>query len=298
MNYSPTVKTVVITAGGLGTRLFSFTKVVPKAMLPIYDKCSSKDGEPIIRPLVEHIFDNLFDIGFRRFCFITTEMSKDLFMKHFFTSKSYLDILKERNTKEDRRFFNLNLKQDKKIAKSEIKWATQKTPAGFGDALLSSKKFVGNEPFLLHAADAYFPNYEFIKEFVNEYKNEKATCSLLVQKKDKVKGYGIATFQNKTKKIINVEEKPQKPKSKYAILPVYLFKPKIFNALKKTQLGHNRELQLTDGIMTLINNNNSVIGYKYTKKWFDIGTPKNFHDAVKHSYEISTQKRINKSINY
>ena len=130
-------------------------------------------------------------------------------------------------------------------------------------------------------------DYEFMQEFVNEYKNEKASCSLLVQKKEKVKGYGIAMFQNKTKKIINVEEKPQKPKSKFAILPVYLFEPKIFEALKKTQLGHNGELQVTDGIMTLIKNNNKVIGLKYSKKWFDIGTPKNFHDVIKYSYEIS-----------
>ena len=69
------MKTAVITAAGLGTRLLTFTKVAPKAMLPIYSKPFDSNDEPIMKPLIEHIFDNLYDLGFRKFCFIVNKIS-------------------------------------------------------------------------------------------------------------------------------------------------------------------------------------------------------------------------------
>jgi UTP--glucose-1-phosphate uridylyltransferase len=88
--------------------------------------------------------------------------------------------------------------------------------------------------------------------------------------------------------IIDVEEKPKKPKSNLAILPLYIFEPKIFDALKNTSRGHSGELQVTDAIKTLINLNESVIGFNYgTKRWYDIGSPDNYFKSLSYSYKKS-----------
>lgn len=284
------MKTAVITAGGLGTRLLTFTKVTPKAMLPIYNKSPDRNYEPVMKPLIEHIFDNLYDIGFRRFCFIVNKMAKSLIKEHFMTNKKYIKLLKNRSSKEDKRFLKLISTHDKKIKNSEIIWISQESPAGFGDALFRSKKFVGDNMFLLHAADAYFTDYKFIKNFIAEFNKQRADCSIIVEKRKKVKGYGIAEFQKKSSIINHVEEKPKYPKSNFAILPVYIFKPKIFDALKNTSKGYNCELQVTDGISTMINNEDKVTGKIFSKKWFDIGTPINYHNAVVFSYNHSKKK--------
>ncbi len=281
------MKTAVITAGGLGTRLLTFTKTIPKSILPIYDISPDKINEPTMKPLIEFIFERLYDEGFRRFCFIVATRSKSIILDHFITDIDYVKLLQSRNFKADKRFLKLISKNDKKIKNSEIKWIFQDTPAGFGDALLKSKKFVGNNDFLLHAADAYFPNYKFLQKFLQNFEKDKASSSILIQKRKQVCGYGIANFFKNSNEIEFVEEKPNMPKSNFAILPVYIFKPSIFDALQNTSNGYNYELQVTDGIMTLIKNGEKVIGFNYSKNWFDIGTPINYHNAIVFSYNHS-----------
>jgi len=70
------LKTAVITTGGLGTRLLTYTKSNPKTMLPLYDKSDDRFSDPLLRPLIELIFERLYDCGFRRFCFIVGEKTK------------------------------------------------------------------------------------------------------------------------------------------------------------------------------------------------------------------------------
>ena len=160
---------------------------------------------------------------------------------------------------------------------------------GFGHALLSASKFVGNDTFLLHAGDSYFPSYEFLPNLIEKHHTSKnASATLLLQHKKHLKGYGIA--QIKRRKNINyvfhVEEKPQKPQSNLAILPVYVFKPVIFEALKHTPTGYNCELQVTDAIKTLLDWDKEVLAYKFgNKPWFDIGTPQNYFSALQYSYK-------------
>jgi len=118
---------------------------------------------------------------------------------------------------------------------------------------------------------------------------QNSSCSLLLQSQKNLKGYGIAEIQKKKNVNIvsNVEEKPQLPKSNLAILPVYTFKPNIFDALKQTKIGYNKELQVTDAIKTLINQNEKVTALKMSEKWFDIGTPDNYFKALTYSYKQS-----------
>ena len=280
------MKTAVITTGGLGTRLLTTTKESPKTMLPLYDKAFD-NGDPMLRPLIELIFHNLYNHGFRKFCIIVGSKTQSSILNHMSVDESFISLLKKRNSFHDKRFIKTLSDLYKKIENCEIHWIKQPTPMGFGHALLSAKKFV-DEDFLLHAGDTYFPNYDFIPQLIKlSKKTQNPSCSLLLQSKKHLEGYGIAEIQkkNNTNIVFNVEEKPKLPKSNLAILPVYTFKPNIFDALKRTKIGHNKELQVTDAIKTLINWNENVVALKMTKQWFDIGTPHNYFKALTYSYK-------------
>ena len=158
------MKTAVITTGGLGTRLLTTTKESPKTMLPLYDK-SYDGGDPMLRPLIELIFNNLYNCGFRKFCIIVGSKTKSSILHHMSIDELFIDLLKKRNSFYDKRFIKTLSTLYKKINNCEIHWIEQPTPMGFGHALLSAKKFVDDD-FLLHAGDTYFPNYDFIPQLI------------------------------------------------------------------------------------------------------------------------------------
>jgi UTP--glucose-1-phosphate uridylyltransferase len=284
------VDTAVITTGGLGTRLLTFTKTNPKTMLPVYEKSRDGNIEPSIRPLIEFIFENLYEQKFRRFCFVVGKKTQNNIKNHLLPDLKYVELLEKRNNPSDKRFVKTLNRFYKKIENCEISWVTQNTPMGFGHALLSSKKFVNGGPFLLHTGDAYFPNYQFITEMIKSHvNNDRNKATILLQQMKNLKGLGIAQCIKKQNnlKIIDVEEKPRKPKSNFAILPAYIFESEIFEALKVTNSGHNNELQVTDAVKTMLNQNQSINGFKYMNKWYDIGSPKNYLNALNYSYKNS-----------
>ena len=287
------MKTAVITTAGLGTRLLTATKASPKALLPLYYRSFDRNKEPLLRPLIEIIFENLYDNGFRKFCFIVGTKNKKSILNHMVPDQEYIKLLKKRNNQFDKRFVNALQKLYRKFEKCEIKWISQNSPMGFGHALLASKKFVGTKPFLLHTGDAYFPDYSFLNDFIKSSQyDKKVTTTLLLQYKKSLKGFGIA----QTKKLVpldvvfHVAEKPKKPQSNLAILPIYILKPDIFEALEKTGLGYNNELQVTDAISTLMAWNHKVTAYNFrNNKWFDIGTAREYFHALNYSFKIATK---------
>ena len=285
------MKTAVITTGGLGTRLLTYTKTNPKTMLPLYEKSREKSQELVLRPLIEIIFENLYDKKIRRFCFIVGTKTKRSIIEHLTPDQDYIELLKKRNMPTDRIFIKTLNRVYKKMEKCEISWISQATPMGFGHALLSAKKFVKNETFLLHTGDAYFPNYNFLEKLIKTHKLSKKNVATLVLQKQKIlKGYGIAQLKNKNgqKFIFDVEEKPDKPKSNFAILPLYIFEPKIFDALQNTSKGYNKELQVTDAIKTMIKWRHTIMGFDFgNNKWFDIGSPDGYSKSLSYSYKKS-----------
>lgn len=285
--FKSNMKSAVITTGGLGTRVLTFTKTNPKAMLPLYDVSPDNLSEPHLRPLLEIVFENLYDNGFRKFCFIVGTKTKSSILNHLTPDPKFISLLKKRNSSVDKRFILTLNRIYKKFDNSEIHWISQSTPMGFGHALLSAQKFVKNESFLLHAGDTYIENYDFLPKLIKLHEKNHASGTLVLQQKNDVKGYGLAQFKkiNNVNQVTSVQEKPKLPKSKQVILPIYAFKPEIFDALNKTSKGYNNELQVTDGITTLLNWNKKILAFNFNKnKWFDIGTPKNYYNAFNLSY--------------
>ena len=169
----------VITCGGLGARLLPFTKELPKEMAPIFYK---KGNEIEIKPLIQLIFETLYDEGIREFCFITGK-TKRAIENHFTAdapcSSSHLDS-----------FF-------KKITNSKIFWVTQNSPDGFGDAVRYAKSFVGSEYFILQAGDvAVIPNkVNIFKKLINLDMNKNYDAVLCVRKVSEPKRHGIVTLE-------------------------------------------------------------------------------------------------------
>ena len=174
------MNTAVITTGGLGTRLLTSTKGNPKTMLPLFSRENST--EILLKPLIELIFENLYDFGFRKFCIIVGSKTKKSILNHMTPDESFIELLKKRNNSHDKKFIRTLSLLYKKINNCKIHYISQSTPMGFGHALLSAKKFVGSENFLLHAGDAYFPTYDFLPNFINTFQKESdSKCTILLQ---------------------------------------------------------------------------------------------------------------------
>jgi dTDP-glucose pyrophosphorylase len=149
-----------------------------------------------------------------------------------------------------------------------------------------SKYFAGNDDFLVVAGDTYIisKNNDFLRRIirVHDTTNSHAT-SLVVSERDPRK-YGVAEVaeENGNFRVTSVVEKPKRPRSNLAIIPIYMFKPDIFEILSSIKPGIGGEIQLTDAIQRLIKHDYNVYAVKLNKKEIrlDIGTPQTYWDAI------------------
>jgi UTP--glucose-1-phosphate uridylyltransferase len=182
----------------------------------------------------------------------------------------------------------------KKIESSTIIWVNQHTPKGFGHAVLQARSFTNQEPFIVHAGDTYITsnNEAHINQIVQTRENTDITLCLLEVKN--TKHYGIAEIDGVKPpyQVKRVVEKPENPITNLAIMPIYLFTDKIYEALEETQPGKGDEIQLTDGIQKLIEQNRKVMAIKLKKALhLDIGTPESYFTAQKISFEKLANNR-------
>jgi len=276
------IRKAVIPAAGMGTRLLSITKEIPKEMLPLIIRNSNRII--CLKPVVQLVYEQLFNSGFREFCFIVGR-GKRTIEDHFTPDHRYLNRLEESGniqaSNDLKDFYN-------KIESSTIIWVNQHTPKGFGHAVLQAKSFTNKEPFIVHAGDTYITsnNEDHIKQIVQT--KEKSDATLCLLKVKDTKHYGIAEIAGKKSpyQVKRLEEKPENPITNLAIMPIYLFTEKIYEALEKTQPGKGDEVQLTDGIQKLIEQNQKVMAIKLKKALhLDIGTPESYWTAQKISFE-------------
>jgi UTP--glucose-1-phosphate uridylyltransferase len=276
------IDTVVIPAAGLGTRLFTITKESSKEMVPIFYRTSN--GTVLVKPLLEIIFENLFNSGIRNFCIIVGR-GKEEIENHLSPHYDFIDLLKK---KGENTYANILLQLYKKIEKSSIVWIRQHMQKGLGPATLLAKEVVGNRTFLFHAGDLYIPKSRYIQDMINIHQRFKPTATLGIKKVSDPWQYGVAKLRKKGNiyEIVHVVEKPKNPPSNFVLTGVNVFEPEIFDAIKRTKKSVNNEIQLTDSIQSLINKNQTVLASKMNSNdiCIDIGTPKNYFAAIKYSY--------------
>ncbi len=271
----------ILTVGGLGTRLLPLTKEIPKEMLPIYDK--TKEGKLILKPILQVIFESLYDYKIKDFCFIVGR-TKRAVQDHFTPNFDLLDLLKKEKKKE--LFAQLN-EFFKKLKKSNIVFVTQPKPIGFGDAIEYGKKYATNDYFLLHAGDdiVISKNNNHLRRLECSFKKYNADIACLIEEIKNPSQYGVVSGSILENGIINVKqivEKPKKPKSKHAVIAIYIFKPKIFRYLAQARKKSSPQNQLSDAFNIALKNGDRMIGVilRKNERRIDIGTPETYSKVL------------------
>ena len=270
------IRKIVIPAAGLGTRLLPITKEIPKEMMPLF--LYDKNKEVIVKPLIQTIYEKFFNLGLREYCIIVGKQKRTI-EDHFTSNQEFLKNFKK-NTKYRKdleKFYSM-------LNQSKIFWINQLSAKGFGDAVKYSESFVGNDDFLVTAGDTLLPTGDkIINKLLTTKLKGKNDAILLLKKVPDPRRFGVATVNKKKHKIkvINVEEKPKKPKSDLSIVALYRFKPSIFQALNEIKNEEN-DLQLTSGIQKLIDwgGNVSAIILDENDQVIDIGTADAYLETI------------------
>jgi len=276
---------VVIPAAGMGTRLLPTTKEQPKEMLPLFARAHG--GKPCLKPLLQLVFEQLYNVGFREFYFIIGR-EKRAIEDHFTPENNYVEMLERRRKNEladeMRDFYE-------KIENSNIVWVNQPEPRGFGDAVLRVAHFVRDEPVFVHAGDTYVisDGDRHLKDLIKTHRELKADMACLLREVKDPRQFGVAEVEKVRGSIYRlkkVEEKPEKPRTNLAIMPIYIFNPVIFKALKEVSPGKGNEIQLTDGMQRIIDMGLSSYALKMGPKdiWLDIGTIQTYWNALETSF--------------
>jgi UTP--glucose-1-phosphate uridylyltransferase len=280
------IRKVVITAAGIGTRLLTVTKEQPKEMLPLFAQKHNKSGL-CVKPLLQIVFEQLYDSGFRDFCFVIGR-GKRVIEDHFTIDIAFV---KQLNNKGKHNLISPLERFYKKLEDSLIMWINQPEPKGFGHAVLMAKPYVKDETFLVHAGDTCIfstHNDKPVERLIKTHTKNKSDATLLLKEIENPKQYGVAEIKetNGVIAITRVEEKPKKPKTNLAIMPIYVFNHTIIAALEKTQPDLGGEIQLTDAIQQLIDGGFKVHAVKLrnNETRLDVGTPETYWHAITTSY--------------
>lgn len=264
------VRKAIIPAAGLGTRFLPATKAQPKEMLPIVDK-------PTIQYIVEEaIASGIEDI------IIVTGRGKRAIEDHFDKSYELEEILLKKNKHE-------LLQEAREISNlANIHYIRQKEAKGLGDAIYCASKFIGKEPFAVLLGDDIVSSKEpCLKQLIRVF-NRYSTSVVGVQEvaPEEVNKYGIIDFRgqnigNKVMSVRNLVEKPamNEAPSNFAILGRYILKPEIFPILADLPPGAGGEIQLTDAINKL-NEQQEVLAYEFEGKRYDLGDKLGFVKAT------------------
>lgn len=250
-------------------------------MLPVYSR--TKEGKLILKPILQVIFESLYEYKIRDFCFIVGK-TKRAVIDHFTPNLDLLDLLKRERKKD---LFNLLNEFFKKLKNSNIVFVSQPKPIGFGDAIKYGKKFAAKNYFLLHAGDdiVISKNNSHLKRLESSFKKYKADIACLIEEVENPSQYGVVSGSMLEDGVINVKkivEKPKKPKSKHAVIAIYIFKPKIFRYLSLARKNSSPQNQLSNAFNIALKNGDRVIGVilKKSERRIDIGTPETYYKVL------------------
>ena len=266
---SKKIRKAIIPAAGLGTRFLPATKAQPKEMLPIVDK-----------PTIQYIIEEAVASGIEEILIITGR-SKKCIEDHFDKSVE-LELELEKSGKEEM------LKMVREISDMvDIHFIRQKEPRGLGHAISCAKTFVGNEPFAVLLGDdiVYNEGRPCLKQLIDCYDEYKTSVLGVqtVEAKD-VNKYGIVNgihIEDRVYKVKGLVEKPpvEEAPSNVAILGRYIITPQIFKILEETKPGKGGEIQLTDALLKLIDEE-AMYAYDFEGTRYDVGDKLGFLKAT------------------
>ncbi|GET23786.1 UTP--glucose-1-phosphate uridylyltransferase GalU [Prolixibacter sp. NT017] len=253
------IRKAVIPAAGFGTRFLPITKAQPKEMIPIVDT-----------PVIQYVVEEAVASGITDILMIIGRGKRAV--EEYFDRSFELEYL----LKQKRKFRELDtIRRVTDMANIHFVW--QKEMNGLGDAILHARDHVGNEPFAVLLGDTIFrseiPVTRQLVEVAEKYNS--SVVGLEEVPKDMVNRYGIFDGTLLYDNILQAKRLVEKPTiheapSNLSIASRYVFTPEIFSYLEKTPPGKNNEIQITDAMQALLQNE-KIYGVKLKGKLFDIG---------------------------
>ncbi|TMC46357.1 MAG: UTP--glucose-1-phosphate uridylyltransferase GalU [Chloroflexi bacterium] len=258
------IRKAVFPAAGLGTRFLPATKAQPKEMLPVVDK-----------PIIQYGVEEAVAAGIDQII-VVTGRDKRAIVDHFDISFELEHYLKDRGKTRE-------LQVVRKISDMvDITYIHQKEPLGLGHAVLMAKDVVGNDPFAVFLADDIIRSpVPAIKQMMDVYGQHQASVLALQRvADDQVSRYGVvkvAGSEGRVHQVVDMVEKPEvgQAPSNLAILGRYVLKPSIFGILEITHEGVGGEIQLTDALRTMAQQE-KVLGLEFEGTYYDVGTVSGF----------------------
>lgn len=262
------IRKAVIPAAGFGTRFLPATKAQPKEMLAVVDK-----------PFIQYTVEEIVDSGLKKIGIITSR-GKSSMADHFDRSPELEQFLKEKGKVD----FLEEIKRISDLA--EFCYIRQKQALGLGHAILMAEDYIGSEPFCVLLPDDIFDcPVPCIKQLIDAYSGLKAPVIVLGRVDEEgTKKYGIIKPKKVSERIFQIEDMIEKPGPERAlsdlgILGRYVFGPEIFEAIKRTPPDKKGEIQITDAIRLLLEDQ-PVYGYLFEGKRYDAGDKFGYLEAT------------------
>jgi UTP--glucose-1-phosphate uridylyltransferase len=267
-----TLNKAVFPVAGLGTRFLPATKAQPKEMLPVVDK-----------PLIQYAVEEAYAAGIRHMIFVTGR-NKRAIEDHFDTAYELENELEVAGKQE-----LLALVRSIQAANMDFSYVRQPRSLGLGHAVLCAEHMVGNEPFAVLLADDLMagpPGGKPVLAQMTEQFKVLQQSVLAVQEVplDQTRRYGIVAGEKIGQQLMKVSAMVEKPApelapSRLAVAGRYILTPAVFKHIRSQPPGVGGELQLTDGIASLLAEE-SVYAFEYAGKRYDCGSKEGFLEAT------------------
>jgi UTP--glucose-1-phosphate uridylyltransferase len=274
------VRKAVFPAAGWGTRFLPATKAQPKEMLPLVDK-----------PIIQYAVEEAVAAGIEQVIIVTSSQKRAI-EDHFDLSYELEHLLEEKGDIE-------MLRQVRAISDlAQVAYVRQKEQLGLGHAVLMAKDLIGHEPFaVILPDDVVVSDRPCIGQLIHAYQQTHSSVVAVMEvPPEEVSRYGVISSEptedpldhGRLHRITKLVEKPtpEEAPSNLAIIGRYLLTPKIFDKLEQTQRGSGGEIQLTDAIAALMEEQ-QVFAYEFEGVRYDAGTTMGW---LKASVEIALSR--------
>ena len=265
------VSKAIFPVAGLGTRFLPATKAQPKEMLPVVDK-----------PLIQYAVEEAYAAGVREMIFVTGRHKRPI--EDHFDMTFELEVALEKAGKEEL----LEVVRSVKPDDMECIYVRQAQALGLGHAVLCGQRLVGNQPFAVLLADDLMvgpvAGRPVLAQMVEQFREWRASI-IAVQEvpAEHTRRYGIVAGTAVNDRVMDVTRIVEKPApedapSRLGVAGRYILTPGVFHEIATQPRGVGGEIQLTDGIASLLRRE-KVFAYRYEGKRYDCGSKEGFLEA-------------------